>query len=237
MTTDLQTVGAMHQCKTGEPYSTCVYCGATAEKLNAPCPSYMQQVAQLTESLTTPTAQAAPALHPKTADLVQRFSAALAEKLAAAEKKYGYSDGWASPDWLDECRQKLLEHVTKGDPRDVAAYCAFLWHHGASTAAPAATPQADSQPALTPETASAMVEGMDMNDRVLAAIDAEIKADSVLEDAALLDWLALAGPTSICVVIDREYDGEVEVSTDDVTGYGKTLREALNAARKQGAKP
>ena len=59
-------------------------------------------------------------------------------------------------------------------------------------------------------------------------------ADSVLEDAALLDWLALAGPVSICVVIDRPHDGEVEVATDDVTGYGKTLREALNAARKQG---
>lgn len=59
-------------------------------------------------------------------------------------------------------------------------------------------------------------------------------ADSVLEDAARLDWLALAGPTSICVVIDRPNDGEVEVATDDVTGYGKTLREALDAARKQG---
>ena len=31
-----------------------------------------------------------------------------------------------------------------------------------------------------------MVEGMDMNDRVLAAIDAETMADSVLEDAARL---------------------------------------------------
>ena len=56
----------------------------------------------------------------------------------------------------------------------------------------------------------------------------------VLEDAARLDWLALAGPVSICVVIDRPHDGEVEVATDDVTGYGKTLREALDAARKQG---
>ena len=55
-------------------------------------------------------------------------------------------------------------------------------------------------------------------------------ADSVLEDAARLDWLALAGPVSICVVIDRPHDGEVEVSTDDVTGYGKTLREAIDAA-------
>lgn len=76
------------------------------------------------------------ALHPRTADLVARFARALAEKLAAAELKYGYSDGWLSPDWMDECRYKLQEHVFKGDPRDVAAYCAFLWHHGASTARP-----------------------------------------------------------------------------------------------------
>lgn len=60
-------------------------------------------------------------------------------------------------------------------------------------------------------------------------------ADSVLEDAARLDWLALAGPTSICVVFDRPHDSEVEVATDDVTGYGKTLREAIDDARKQGA--
>jgi hypothetical protein len=75
-------------------------------------------------------------LHPKTAELVCRFSVALAEKLLAAEVKYGYSDGWLSPDWMDECRAKLLEHVEKGDPRDVAAYCAFLWHHGEKTAMP-----------------------------------------------------------------------------------------------------
>ena len=62
-------------------------------------------------------------------------------------------------------------------------------------------------------------------------------AGSVLEDAARLDWLALAGPVSICVVIDRPHDGEVEVSTDDVTGYGKTLREAIDAViAAQGGK-
>jgi hypothetical protein len=83
------------------------------------------------------TTQAPCDLHPATADLVRRFSVALAEKLAAAEKKYGYSDGWCDPDWMDECRAKLLEHVSKGDPRDVAAYCAFLWHHGESTTATA----------------------------------------------------------------------------------------------------
>lgn len=74
-------------------------------------------------------------LHPNTVNLVARFATALAEKLAAAERKYGYSDHWAKPDWMDECRAKLAEHVTKGDPRDVAAYCAFLWHHGERTAA------------------------------------------------------------------------------------------------------
>lgn len=79
-----------------------------------------------------------PKMHPSTESLVRRFSWALADKLAAAEKKYGYSDGWASHDWMDECRAHLMEHIAKGDPRDVAAYCAFLWHHGESTSAPKA---------------------------------------------------------------------------------------------------
>lgn len=77
-----------------------------------------------------------PTMHPTTVDLVQRFSQALAEKLATAEKKYGYSDGWLLPDWMDECRKKLIDHIAKGDPRDVAAYCAFLWHHGEKTFVP-----------------------------------------------------------------------------------------------------
>ncbi len=80
-------------------------------------------------------------LHPRTADLVLRFASALAHKLHAAEQKYGHSDGWADHGWMDECRAQLLEHVRKGDPRDVAAYCAFLWHHGERTAAPQPTPE------------------------------------------------------------------------------------------------
>lgn len=75
-------------------------------------------------------------LHPETESLVQRFSEAMANKLAKAEKKYGYTDDWKSPHWMDECRTKLMEHVAKGDPLDVAAYCAFLWHHGESTRQP-----------------------------------------------------------------------------------------------------
>ena len=70
------------------------------------------------------------ALHHDTADLVNRFSQAMREKLAKAERKYGYSNLWANCDWMDECRAKLVEHLHKGDPLDVANYCAFLWHHG-----------------------------------------------------------------------------------------------------------
>lgn len=75
-----------------------------------------------------------PELHEDTRKLVMEFAVALADKLAEAEKKYGYSNGWKNTDWLDECRIKLLEHTAKGDPRDVAAYCAFLWYHNSHTA-------------------------------------------------------------------------------------------------------
>ena len=82
-----------------------------------------------------PPARKPPHLHPRTADLVDRFAEALASKLALAEQKHGYSDGWATEDWMPQCRQGLLAHISKGDPLDVGAYAAFLWHHGA-TAAP-----------------------------------------------------------------------------------------------------
>ncbi len=88
-------------------------------------------------------------LHPKTLTLVLEFLFALGRKLAAAERKYGYSDGWAANDWEDECRAQLHEHVAKGDPRDVAAYCAFMWFHGWSTAAATPSPTASaSEPRL-----------------------------------------------------------------------------------------
>lgn len=59
-------------------------------------------------------------------DAVDLFAKALKEKLAIARDK-GRS-GWSS----DECTQEhlsalLREHVEKGDPRDVANFCMFLW--------------------------------------------------------------------------------------------------------------
>ena len=67
-------------------------------------------------------------------DLVERFSKALLAKLKLAQAN-GRS-GWERDDWEEHCQQGLLRHVDKGDPRDVAAYCAFMWHHGWITAAP-----------------------------------------------------------------------------------------------------
>lgn len=72
-------------------------------------------------------------LNPETTDLVLRFASALADKLYKAEQKYGRSTDWMKDDWYDDCLQSLLEHIEKGDPKDVAAYCAFMWHHGWET--------------------------------------------------------------------------------------------------------
>ncbi|WP_024517100.1 hypothetical protein [Bradyrhizobium sp. Tv2a-2] len=66
--------------------------------------------------------------------LVSKFSAALLEKLRTAEKKYGYNNDWMRDNWEAECQKHLAEHLAKGDPRDVAAYAAFCWHHGWPTA-------------------------------------------------------------------------------------------------------
>ena len=71
-----------------------------------------------------------------TARLVQDFANALAGKLARAEEKYGYTNGWLTQDWEAECRQHLVDHIQKGDPLDVAAYCAFMWARRWSTTKP-----------------------------------------------------------------------------------------------------
>jgi hypothetical protein len=73
-----------------------------------------------------------------------RFSAALREKLIASEAKYGWQNGWLQTDWANDLRRKIREHIEKGDPRDVAAYCAFAWYHGWSLAEAWQSPQEES---------------------------------------------------------------------------------------------
>lgn len=58
---------------------------------------------------------------------VDRFAAAMKEKLALARTK-GRS-GWEQCDPAN-LSAMLHEHVAKGDPRDVANFCMFLWNLG-----------------------------------------------------------------------------------------------------------
>lgn len=75
-----------------------------------------------------------PGLHPQTRLLVAAFASALSEKLYDAQVKYGFVANWRETGWQGELITQLLDHVRKGDPRDVAAYCAFAWYHGWSIA-------------------------------------------------------------------------------------------------------
>ena len=76
-------------------------------------------------------------------DLVDRFAEALRKKLHEAEAKYGYDHGFQRKDWRDACVEHLHLHLAKGDPRDVAAYCAFAWNHGWSLANQPPSPDQD----------------------------------------------------------------------------------------------
>lgn len=68
----------------------------------------------------------APAQHPDDA-AVDAFAEAMKEKLAQARAKG--RGGWQTcpPEKLS---RMLREHVQKGDPRDVANFCMFLWSLG-----------------------------------------------------------------------------------------------------------
>jgi hypothetical protein len=72
-------------------------------------------------------------LHPDTVELAMGFALCMMIKLRKAETKYGHSNAWSEPDWMDECKLELRKHLEKGDPKDVAAYAMFLWYHGETT--------------------------------------------------------------------------------------------------------
>ncbi|WP_236658650.1 hypothetical protein [Burkholderia thailandensis] len=74
---------------------------------------------------------------------VDRFSEAMKAKLADARAKG--RRGWQHCEPQDLSRM-LHEHVEKGDPRDVANFCAFLWNMGEAITGPAPS----SQPAAAP---------------------------------------------------------------------------------------
>lgn len=70
---------------------------------------------------------------------VDRFAAAMKAKLAEARAKG--RGGWQEEGLQQHLSDSLRGHVGKGDPRDVANFCCFLWNRGEAIA-PAAVPDA-----------------------------------------------------------------------------------------------
>lgn len=101
-------------------------------------------------------------LHPDTQKLVADFSTALAEKLYKAQLRYGYSNGWKNGGWCSKCMTEMMQHIEKGDPRDVAAYCAFMWFHQWKTWIPA-----PSTPAAVPDLSGVISELEKVHDWIL----------------------------------------------------------------------
>lgn len=83
-------------------------------------------------------------LHPETRELVINFASKMGYKLRNAQVKYGFTNGWRHPNWdtakgndqfedPTQCIIAFSHHIDKGDPVDVANYCAFMDWHGWST--------------------------------------------------------------------------------------------------------
>ena len=99
--------------------------------LQNPSPTYKSNNIQVGKIITADNFYEEPKLHSRTEELVNDFSRQLKIKLAKAQDKYGYTDNWRTATANangDGLRDELKEHFYKGDPLDVAAYCAFLWY-------------------------------------------------------------------------------------------------------------
>ncbi|MGG8113370.1 hypothetical protein PGO46_24260 [Klebsiella aerogenes] len=121
-----------HSQKLSLAYGDCGYAFSSTEMAWR---AWMASSAELVEALEK--AQQSPimplGLHPDKQKLVADFCTALAEKLYKAQLKYGYDTDWKQDGWTSQCQAHFHQHIAKGDPRDVAAYCAFMWWHGWNT--------------------------------------------------------------------------------------------------------
>ena len=72
-------------------------------------------------------------LHPDSEQLLKVCFEELRLKLIKNQKKYGWSNEWLIQNWEEECCEQLVEHLKKGDPKDVAIYAMFMIYRGWST--------------------------------------------------------------------------------------------------------
>ena len=175
-------------------------------------------------------------------DLVARFSAALLEKLKAAREKYGYGDeGWRDDDWMGECQIKLLSHLVKGDPRDVAAYCAFMWHHGWPTIAPDDELNGcrEALRKVTVKNAQNEAKISDLNDMVLRYMhraeisESAIRADEREKCAKVACDCATAIGNGAALSSESSLDF-IELLPGEIAKHTDKLRRFLKCARDEG---
>lgn len=58
--------------------------------------------------------------------LVNLFTHQMREKM---HEKTNTRGGWDDPSWtIDDIKKALVAHIEKGDPVDVANFCAFWWN-------------------------------------------------------------------------------------------------------------
>jgi len=81
-------------------------------------------------------ADSAAVLHPDSEKLLKVCFEELRLKMIKNQGKYGWSNEWLTCDWEDECREEMIKHLKKGDPRDVAIYALFMMFRGWSTTPP-----------------------------------------------------------------------------------------------------
>jgi hypothetical protein len=146
----------------------------------------------------------------KLQDLVSRFSAALLAKLEAAEKKYGHDNAWLKDDWESDCQKALLRHIEKGDPRDVAAYCAFMWHHGWSTKVP--VPSGELGELLKERSFSDKWNAMV---GALVLVSTKISADVNSDGFNRTEWIAIKN------IIERSLEGQQRELADALARLGE----------------
>lgn len=83
-----------------------------------------------------PTASPPDALDSDSRELLKVCFEELRLKMIRNQEKYGWSNEWLTSDWENECRENMMKHIQKGDPRDVAIYAMFMMYRGWSTASP-----------------------------------------------------------------------------------------------------
>jgi hypothetical protein len=68
-------------------------------------------------------------LHPDTKELLINFVQKMGQKLRETEIKHNYGNSWKYDNWQLKCGKDFITHIEKGNPIDVANYCAFMDYH------------------------------------------------------------------------------------------------------------